>query len=338
MEYLKIIFSLSSYQNAYLLLLLIIIPLMSVWYWFRHSSGNADIQLSDTSVFDKAPRSLRQRLYHGLFILRMLAVAFLMLALARPQSHSSSQDVSVEGIDIVIANDISGSMLAEDLKPNRLEASKEVAMDFIDGRPTDRIGLVVFSSEAFTQSPLTSNHSVLKNLFKDIHSGMIDDGTAIGDGLATAVNRLRTSAAISKVIILLTDGINNQGAIDPMTAAEIAKLYGIRVYTIGIGTLGMAPYPFKTAFGGIQYQNVDVKIDEALLQQVAEKTNGKYFRATSKTKLEEIYKEIDKLEKSKIDVLEYRKKTEEFLPLAFLALGLFLIELLSRYIIYKSIP
>ncbi len=326
-----------QFAQPVFLFLLIIIPLMSVWYWFKHKSSNSDIQFSDTSVFDKTPKSLRQRLFHGLFILRMLAVAFLILALARPQSHSSSQDVSIEGIDIVLASDISGSMLSEDFKPNRLEASKEVAMEFIDGRPSDRIGLVVFSSEAFTQCPLTTNHSILKNLFSEIHSGMIDDGTAIGDGLATAVNRLRKSIAISKVIILLTDGINNQGVIDPMTAAEIAKLYGIRVYTIGVGTLGMAPYPFKTPFG-IQYQNVDVKIDEALLKQVAEKTNGKYFRATNKAKLEEIYKEIDKLEKSKIDVLEFRKKTEEFLPLALIALVFFLLEISARYLVYKSIP
>lgn len=319
------------------LFFLIIIPLMLVWYWFKHKSISPDIQISDTSVFEKTPRSIRQRLYHGLFILRMFALIFLIVALARPQSHSSSQDVTVEGIDIIIASDISGSMLAEDFKPNRLEASKEVAMSFIDGRPTDRIGLVVFSSEAFTQCPLTTNHSVLKNLFSDIHSGMIDDGTAIGDGLATAVNRLRKSHAVSKVIILLTDGINNQGAIDPMTAAEISKLYGIRVYTIGVGTLGMAPYPFKTPFG-IQYQSVDVKIDEALLKQIAELTNGKYFRATNKQKLEEIYKEIDKLEKSKIDVMEFRKKTEEFMPLVLLALILFLVELTARYLVYRSIP
>jgi Ca-activated chloride channel family protein len=319
------------------LFFLIIIPLMSIWYWFKHKSINSDIQVSDTAVFQKSPRSIRQRLYHGLFVIRMLSVFFIIIALARPQSHSSSQDVTIEGIDIVLANDISGSMLAEDVRPNRLEASKEVAMEFIDGRPTDRIGLVIFSSEAFTQCPLTTNHSVLKNLFNDIHSGMIDDGTAIGDGLATAVNRLRTSKAVSKVIILLTDGINNQGAIDPMTAAEIAKLYGIRVYTIGVGTFGMAPYPFKTPFG-IQYQNVDVKIDEALLKQIAELTNGKYFRATNKQKLEDIYKEIDKLEKSKIDVMEFRKKTEEYMPLVLLALILFLIELTARYLIYRSIP
>jgi Ca-activated chloride channel family protein len=310
---------------------------MSVWYWFKHKSNNADIQISDTSFFSKTPKSIRQRLYHGLFVVRMLAIAFLIVALARPQSHSSSQDVSVEGIDIVLACDISGSMLAEDFKPNRIEAMKSVANDFIDGRPNDRIGLVIFSSEAFTQCPLTINHSILKNLFSQVHMGMIDDGTAIGDGLATAVNRLRTSAAVSKVIILLTDGINNMGVIDPMTAAEIAKLYGIRVYTIGIGTMGTAPYPVNTPFG-IQYQNVNVEIDEATLTQVAEKTNGKYFRATNNTKLAGIYKEIDKLEKSKIDVLEYRKKTEEFLPLALIALFFFLLELTARYLVYKSIP
>jgi Ca-activated chloride channel family protein len=326
-----------TFAQPAFLFFLIIIPLMSVWYWFKHKSNNADIQISDTSFFSKTPKSIRQRLYHGLFVVRMLAIAFLIVALARPQSHSSSQDVSVEGIDIVLACDISGSMLAEDFKPNRIEAMKSVANDFIDGRPNDRIGLVIFSSEAFTQCPLTINHSILKNLFSQVHSGMIDDGTAIGDGLATAVNRLRTSAAISKVIILLTDGINNQGVIDPMTAAEIAKLYGIRVYTIGIGTMGVAPYPVKTPFG-IQLQNMNVEIDEATLTQVAEKTNGKYFRATNNTKLAGIYKEIDKLEKSKIDVLEYRKKTEEFLPLALIALFFFLLELTARYLVYKSIP
>ncbi|NTW32488.1 MAG: VWA domain-containing protein [Bacteroidetes bacterium] len=325
------------FAQPYFLLFLIIIPLMAVWYWYKHKNRNADIQFSDTAIFANTPISLRQRLYHGLFVFRLLAIALLIIALARPQSHSSSQDVSIEGIDIVMAIDISGSMLSEDFKPNRLEAAKDVAMEFIEGRPTDRVGLVVFSSEAFTQCPLTTNHSVLKNLFNDIHSGMIEDGTAIGDGLATSVNRLKSSKAISKVVILLTDGINNQGVIDPMTAAEIAKLFGIRVYTIGVGTLGMAPYPFPTPFG-IQYQNVDVKIDEALLKQVAEQTNGKYFRATNKQKLQEIYKEIDKLEKSKIDVMEFRKKTEEFLPLALLALALFIIELFARYVVYKSIP
>jgi Ca-activated chloride channel family protein len=325
------------FAQPWFLLFLVIIPVMSVWYWFRHKSSSADIQVSDATVFDATPKSLRQRLYHGLFILRMLAVAALIIALARPQSHSSGEDVSVEGIDIVLASDISGSMQAEDFKPNRVEAAKAIAMQFIDSRPNDRIGLVIFSSEAFTQCPLTSNHSILKNLFAQVHTGMIDDGTAIGDGLATAVNRLRFSSAISKVIILLTDGVNNQGVIDPMTAAEIAKLYGIRVYTIGVGTMGTAPYPVKTQFG-MQYQNMEVEIDEALLKQIADLTNGKYFRATNNEKLEAIYKEIDKLEKSKIDVLEYSKKTEEFIPLLFIALALFLLEITARYLVYKSIP
>lgn len=325
-------------QPFILILLPVVIPLMAVWYWYRHKATNADIQISDTSVFTKAPRTFRQRLYHGLFVIRMFAVALLIVALARPQTSSSSTDVSIEGIDIVMAMDISGSMLAEDFKPNRLEASKEVAMDFIDGRPDDRIGLVVFSSEAFTQCPLTSDHSVMKNLFKDIYSGMIDDGTAIGDGLATAVNRLRKSEAVSKVIILLTDGINNAGSIDPTTAAEITKLYGMRLYTIGVGTLGKAPYPFKNTLGGITYQNVDVRIDEDLLKSMSELTGGKYFRATSKTKLEEIYKEIDQLEKSKIDVTEFSRKTEQFMPFAFAALILLLLELVARYMMYRSIP
>lgn len=330
-------FSTITFAYPSFLFLLIVIPLLSGWYWFKNKSYHPDIQISDISGFSHAPKSFRQRFFHSMFILRMLVLGLLIICLARPQSHSSSQNVSVEGIDIIISSDISGSMLAEDFKPNRLEASKEVAMDFIDGRPSDRIGLVVFSAEAFTQCPLTTNHAVLKNLFSSIYSGMIDDGTAIGDGVATAVNRLRTSKAISKVVILLTDGINNQGVIDPVTAAEIAKMYGIRIYTIGVGTMGQAPYPFKTPFG-IQYQNVDVKIDEAILKQVAEKTNGKYYRATNKAKLKEIYQEIDQLEKSKIDVLEFRKKSEEFLPFAIFALFLLLIELTLRYVVYKYIP
>jgi Ca-activated chloride channel family protein len=218
-----------------------------------------------------------------------------------------------------------------------LEASKDVASEFIKGRPDDRIGLVIFSGESFTQSPLTSDHSMIRNLFKDIKSGMIEDGTAIGDGMATSVNRLKESEAISKVIILITDGVNNSGSIDPYSAAEIAKLYGIRIYTIGVGTMGMAPYPVQTPFG-IQYQNMEVKIDEAILQEVAELTGGKYFRATSNRKLQEIYEEIDQLEKSKIDVTEFSRKHEEFLPLALLALAFLALELLFRYTIFRTIP
>lgn len=276
-------------------------------------------------------------MYISLFVIRLLALALLIIALARPQSHSSKQDVSVTGIDIVLATDISGSMLAEDFKPNRLESAKDVASDFIEGRPNDRIGLVVFSGESFTQCPLTSDHSVLINLFRDVKSGMIDDGTALGDGLATAVDRLRNSKAVSKVVILLTDGVNNMGSLDPMSAAEIAKLYKIRIYTIGVGTMGMAPYPVQTPFG-IQYQEMEVNIDEPLLKNIAGLTNGKYFRATNKQKLAGTYKEIDQMEKSKIDVTEFRKKKEEFLPFALLALVLLIAEGTLRNTVFKTIP
>jgi len=253
------------------------------------------------------------------------------------QSSTSWQNVITEGIDIVIAIDISGSMLAEDFKPNRLEASKEVADEFISKRPNDRIGLVVFSGESFTQCPLTTDHAILRNLFKDIKSGMIEDGTAIGMGLATGVNRLETSEAKSKVIILLTDGVNNSGLISPATAAEIAKSFGIRVYTIGVGTQGTAPYPFQTPYG-IKYQQIQVKIDEVMLKEISDLTGGQYFRAVNKSSLEDIYEEIDKLEKSKIEVTEFKKKTERFLPFAIFAGILVLLELLFRNTLFRSIP
>lgn len=264
-------------------------------------------------------------------------MALFIVALARPQSTSSRQDVSIEGIDIVMALDVSGSMLAMDLKPDRLEAAKEVASEFISGRENDRFGLVIFSGEAFTQAPLTTDHQVVKNLFKDVKSGMIEDGTAIGDGLATAVNRLKDSKAVSKVIILLTDGVNNMGSLDPLSSAEIAKMYGIRVYTIGVGTEGTAPYPVQTPFG-VRTQYVEVKIDEALLQQVAELTEGRYFRATSNQKLREIYNEIDQLEKSKIDVTEFKKKKEEFFDFALLGFLIIIFEIVLRYTVFRSTP
>jgi Ca-activated chloride channel homolog len=323
-------------QPNYLFFLLLI-PVLVAWYFYRQKKSNADIRISSTAGFQGVKKSLRLYLYHVMYGLRLLAVALLILALARPQSSLSRQDITVEGIDIVLAMDVSGSMLARDFHPDRIEAAKEVAMEFIDGRPNDRIGLVIFSGETFTQCPLTTDHAVLKNLFKDIKSGMIDDGTALGDGLATAVNRLRGSKAISKVIILLTDGNNNMGSLDPLSAAEIAKLYGIRIYTIGVGTIGMAPYPVQTPFG-IQLQSMKVEIDEPLLQNVAKLTDGKYYRATSNTKLHQIYKEIDKLEKSKIDVTEFRKKKEEFLWLALIAFILISVEIISRYTYFRNIP
>lgn len=326
-----------TFAQPNFLFLLLLIPALVAWYFYRQKKNNADIRISSTKAFEEGTKSLRLYLYHALYGLRLLAVTLLIIALARPQSSLSRQDISVEGIDIIMAMDISGSMLARDFRPDRLEAAKEVAMEFIDGRPSDRIGLVIFSGESFTQCPLTTDHSVLKNLFKDIKSGMIDDGTALGDGLATAINRLRGSKAISKVIILLTDGVNNMGSVDPLSAAEIAKMYGIRIYTIGVGTMGMAPYPVQTPFG-IQLQSMKVEIDEPLLKNVAKLTDGKYFRATNNSTLRSVYKEIDKLEKSKIDVTEFRKKKEEFLWLALIALALIMVEVVSRNTYFKNIP
>lgn len=326
-----------EFANPELLYLLLILPLMGLWYWYKHFRSKAEIQLSTTLPFAETRRTARQYFYHLLFIFRFFAMGLLIIALARPQSTSSRQDVTIEGIDIVMALDISGSMLARDLQPDRLEAAKAVAKDFIDGRPNDRIGLVVFSGESFTQVPLTTDHKILKNMFDDLESGIIEQGTAIGDGMATAVARLKDSEAISKVIILLTDGVNNMGAIDPLSAAEIAQLYGIRIYTIGVGSYGTAPMPYNTPFG-IQYQNVEVEIDEELLKEVAAMTDGRYFRATSNQKLKEIYTAIDKLEKSKIDVTEFQKKSEEFLPFAIIALMLLLLEILLRNTIFKTTP
>ncbi len=319
----------------YLYLLLLVIPLI-VWYYFRHSKQQAFLQTSDASMFVHRPKNWKVYLRHSLFVLRTLAIAALIVAIARPQSSSSGQQITIEGIDIVLSLDVSGSMLARDLKPDRLEASKNVAADFIKSRPTDRIGLVIFSGESFTQVPLTTDHAILLNMLDGIKSGMIDDGTALGDGLATAVSRLKDSKAISKVAILLTDGVNNAGAVDPVTAAEIAKVFGIRVYTIGVGTYGTAPYPVQTPFG-IQLRDMKVEIDEALLQDIAQRTDGRYFRATSNEKLSEIYQEIDKLERSKIDVTEFKRKHEEYLPLAFFALGLLLFEFILRNTYLRSI-
>jgi len=326
-----------DFAYPYFLYFLLVIPLLILWYWFKYKKNNADIQVSTTESFENTPKSIRQYLFHGLFVLRILAIALLIIALARPQTSTSRKDITIEGIDIVMALDVSGSMLAQDLRPDRLEAAKDVAIDFILGRPNDRVGLVIFSGETFTQCPLTTDHAVIKNLFKDVKSGMIEDGTAIGDGLATAVNRLKDSKAISKVIILLTDGVNNMGSLDPLSAAEIAKIYGIRIYTIGVGTIGMAPYPVQTPFG-LKYQDMEVNIDEDLLRQVAVMTNGKYFRATSNRKLKEIYNEIDKLEKSKIDVTEFRKKKEEFLPFALWACIFLIFELIFRNTVFRTLP
>lgn len=326
-----------SFANPAYLYLLLIIPLWLAFYIWKHKDQQPALTVSSLKGFHTSRKSFRHILRHLVFGLRLLVVALLILVLARPQSSDSWESVSSDGIDIMLALDVSGSMLAKDFSPDRLEASKDVAMQFISGRPSDRIGLVVFSGESFTQCPLTTDHAVLMNLFTDIKSGMIEDGTAIGMGLANAVNRLKDSQALSKVIILLTDGVNNQGVIAPLTAAELAKTFGIRVYTIGVGSMGNAPYPVQTPFG-VQYRQMPVEIDEESLQQIAEMTDGKYYRATDEDKLLAVYQEIDQLEKSRIEVKEYSRKQEEYLRLALPAIGLLLLELLIRYLILRKTP
>lgn len=320
----------------YFLLLVLLIP-MILWYIFREKRSHADLQFSSLRAFKGMKHAGKVWLRHILFILKLLAIVFLVTALARPQSSNSWQTYSSEGIDIVLALDISGSMLARDFKPDRLEAAKEVATKFILERPQDKIGLVIFSGESFTQCPLTTDQAVLVNLLREVKSGMIEDGTAIGLGLANAVNRLKDSPAKSKVVILLTDGVNNQGTIAPVTAAELAKAYGIRVYTIGVGTYGEAPYPVQTPFG-VQLRNVPVEIDEDVLKQIATLTGGKYFRATDNQKLEQIYSEIDQLEKSKIEVKHFSKKQEQYFLFGLIGMCLLIAEALLRYTILRKIP
>ena len=325
-----------TFANPKLLWGLLVIPAAILWYIFRQKKQDASVRFSDMNGFETLPKSWKVYGRHLLFVLQMAALGLLIVAVARPQSTSTSQTSNIEGIDIILAQDVSGSMLARDLKPDRLEASKKMAAEFVEGRPTDRMGLVVFAGESFTQVPLTTDHGIMLNMLKELKSGMIDDGTAIGDGLATAINRLKDSEAISKVIILLTDGLNNSGSVDPYTAAELAKLYGIRVYTIGVGSYGTAPYPVQTIFG-VQYQQMKVEIDEKMLTTIANSSGGKYFRATSNQKLSEIYDEIDKLERSKIEVTEFRHVHEEFYPLVALALVLLLVEFLLRKTVFRTI-
>lgn len=317
--------------------LLLVVPLYIAWYIWRQNKINTTIQVSSLSPMKGVGKSWKSYLRHLPMILRMLALTAAVCVIARPQSTSSHRDEKTEGIDIVMAVDISGSMRAQDFKPNRLEAAKDVAIRFISGRETDNIGLVIFAGESFTQCPLTTDHAVLTNLFNDIQTGMLEDGTAIGSGLATAINRIKESKAKSKVIILLTDGENNRGSITPLKAAEIAQTFGVRVYTIGVGTNGTAPFPVQTAFG-IQYQDMEVKIDESLLSQIADMTGGKYFRATNKSSLQSIYEEIDQLEKTIMDVREYTKRTEEYLPYALACALLLLLEMLLRNTILRTLP
>ncbi|MDO4218257.1 MAG: VWA domain-containing protein [Bacteroidales bacterium] len=325
-----------TFANPWVLLGLILVPLLIAWYIWRYRKQDPTIRISDLSLINDVKPTLRQRLRPLLYVLRVLAITALIIALARPQRQMSREEMQVEGIDVVLAMDISGSMMAEDFRPNRLEAAKKVAASFIEGRKDDRIGLVVFAGEAFTQIPLTIDHHVLLDQLSHIKTGIIKDGTAMGDGLATAVNRLKESKAKSKVIILLTDGINNQGSVDPQNAAEIAALYDIRLYTIGVGTRGMAPYPFKDQFGRTVYQNVPVEIDENLLTSMAQSTkDGKYFRSTNKQSLENIFSEIDRMEKTKVDVTRYENYKDIYLPLLLFALACLGLELLLQLLYFK---
>lgn len=325
-----------TFDQPLFLYLLLLIPVLVAFYVLKQQKANPSLRMPGLHQFAKTGKTFRHYLRHVLFAFRVIAIGILIIVLARPQATDRFQNTSTEGIDIVLALDISGSMLARDFKPDRLEASKNVATEFIAGRPYDRIGLVVFSGESFTQCPLTTDHAVLVNLLREIQSGMIEDGTAIGNGLATAVNRIKDSQAKSKVIILLTDGVNNRGEIAPATAAGIAKTFGIRVYTIGVGTQGMAPYPVQTPFG-MQFRDMQVEIDENILKEIAGTTGGKYYRATDNNKLIQVYSEIDKLEKSKIDVRQFSKKEEKYLVPAVIALILLALEMIARNTIFKSL-
>jgi len=326
-----------TFENPNLLYLLLLLVPVIVWYVFNHKRTHASIQVSTIKGIGKNHITYKHILRHVVFTFRILVMALIIVAIARPQSTLNWKNEESEGIDIVLALDVSSSMLARDFEPDRLEAAKDLAIQFIAGRRNDRIGLVVFSGESFTQCPLTTDHSVLINLFKDVKSGIIEDGTAIGMGLANAVSRLKDSDAKSKVIILLTDGVNNQGAIAPATAADLAQTFGIRVYTIGVGTEGVAPYPMNTPFG-VQLRNMPVEIDEEVLTEIAQKTGGEYFRATDNEKLKQIYEQIDKLEKSKIEVKEFSQRNEEFLIFVLIAALLLLTEMVLRNTILRQIP
>lgn len=317
---------------------LILVPLMAAWYIWKGRKGTAPLSLSGFENLDESLGSARIWLRHLLAVLRMVVVVLIVVVLARPQSSNQWKQVTTEGIDIVMCMDVSGSMRAMDFKPNRLEASKNVGIEFVNARQNDRFGLVVFAGESFTQCPMTTDRAVVINFMKDIDFGIIEDGTAIGMGLATAINRIKDSKAKSKVIILLTDGVNNRGDVGPVTAAELASGFGIRVYTIGVGSQGNALIPLQDVFGRTITQSVPVEIDEEVLKEIAATTDGVYFRATDNDKLREIYKEIDQMEKTRLDVKQFNKKKEEYFPFLLAALLVLLSEILLRYTLFRTIP
>jgi Ca-activated chloride channel family protein len=317
---------------------LLLLPLMVFWYFWRGRKGTAPMKLSGFENLDERIGSYRIWLRHLLALLRIAVVALIIVVLARPQSSNQWEQVTTEGIDIVLCMDVSGSMRAMDFRPNRLEASKNVGIEFVNARQDDRFGLVVFAGESFTQCPMTTDRAVVVNFLKEISFGVIEDGTAIGMGLATAVNRIKESKAKSKVIILLTDGVNNLGDVGPVTAAEIAAGKDIRVYTIGVGSMGTAPIQVQDMFGRTVTRDMPVEIDEEVLQKIANTTGGTYFRATDNNKLREIYQEIDQLEKTRLDVKQFNKKKEEYFPFLLAAMILLLLEVFLRYTIFRTIP
>ena len=328
-------------NKEYFFLLLLMIPYI-LWYFLYRHNAEPTIRMSDTYAYQYAPKSWRVHIINLPMILRCVAFVLIVIILARPQTHNAWDQKEVEGIDIMLAMDVSTSMLAEDLQPNRIEAAKSVAAEFISGRPNDNIGLTIFAGEAFTQCPMTVDHKALLNLLQNVRTdiaarGLIQDGTAVGMGLANAVSRLKDSKAKSKVVILLTDGSNNMGELSPMTSAQIAKSLGIRVYTIGVGTNKVARYPMLVA-GGVQYVNIPVEIDTKTLSEIAATTDGNFYRATNNSELKKIYKDIDKLEKSKMDVKKFSKRYEAYQPFAIAAIICLLLEILLRVIVLRRIP
>ena len=325
-----------TFAHPQYFILLLLIPLFI--YWLRKNKNNKPaFTISSLKGFQNSSVSTIQKWAPVLNALRILSVFFLIIALARPQNSNVNETVNSEGLDIVMSMDVSGSMLAEDFKPNRIEAAKKVANEFVLNRPTDRIGLVIFSGESFTQCPLTTDQNILREQLNSIRSGLLEDGTAIGMGLATAVERLRNSKAKSKIIILLTDGVNNAGLIDPITALEIAKTYKIRVYTIGVGTEGTAPYPAQDAFGNMVMQQMPVQIDEALMQKISTETGGKYYRAKDNNSLNKVYKDIDQLEKTKIEINSFKHYAELFFPYALIGLMSLFLEIALRFTLFRRV-
>lgn len=327
-----------EFQNPEFLWLLCLLPIIAFWYYWQGKRTQANLQFPESDFLAQQKSNRLALLNYLPQVLRIFSIGLVIVALARPRnSEENTRSRNTEGIDIVMAVDVSASMLAQDLRPNRLEATKMVASDFIEGRPTDRIGLVVYAGESYTQTPLTSDHKILRNALMELEHGLIKNGTAIGMGLATSVNRLKDSKAKSKVAILLTDGENNSGEVDPLTAASLAKEFNIRVYTIGVGTKGMARTPIRyDGRGGFIFDRVPVSIDEDLLKQIAQETGGQYFRATDNEKLSAIYQEIDQLEKTKLQEIKFYTYDEKFDLFALWALGLFAFEIVLRYTLLRN--